>query len=360
MKNAKIHYQQIKIETLDDPACADFKQLLSEVTELNTLSLCGNSYGLGFFQQLAPLLRKLKSVHKIYLSDIFVSRKESIVPSLALLAEALSHKDIVYVIFSENALCGDGIKALVPLFTSNPIKYLHLNHVGLSRDGCATLADAITKGGLRLRALTLPKNRIETESESLAAALQDQTELEEFIAFQNNITGKGMEALLRSLASCRALRHLNIADNAIKQAAVDRLNELIERDSRLEHLNIADCNIGFKDSETFFQRLLDHPPARLHTLIYSYNDSSDLEFVSRAVKLLPALKRFEFKHFEHKSDQLERAKTHLEHLDTNWESEEEKDEDQSMEEEVSKEDRIKSEQSKIDDLIKGLDSLKLN
>lgn len=328
MTSAVMPALQKRIDSLDDPICADLLLALRGAEELELLSLAGNSYGLGFFRALAELLRPLRAVRKLNLSDIFVTRKEEIVPSLEALTAALTGKDVRYLDLSCNALCPEGVEAVRALVAGNPLAHLRMDHVALARAGSATLAAAIRDGGLRLRELRLSKNRMEDCAADLAAALAGQTELEELVLFQNAIRGEAMTALLRALAGCPGLRRLDISDNVIDEEHREPLLELLRRCERLEELQLSDCNIGAELADAFFAELGRAHPAALRVLGFDYNDVGSLSVAAEAARGCPALRSFSFKHFEHPAEAVERAAELLDGVECCWESADEEEEEE--------------------------------
>lgn len=351
MNKAVMPVLQVKIESLSDPNCKDFKTLLEASHEFDVISLSGNSYGLPFFEELAPLLKKITSVKKLLLSDIFISRKDSIVPSLKILSECFSHKNVAYLDLSSNALCPDGTAAVDQLIVTNPISHLLFDHVALSREGSVSLCQSIEKGKLNLKVLKVCKNRIEDKGINFAKVIENQPSLEEIVIFQNNIKGAEMEALALSLSKCKELRRVDLSDNVIEGKAILALCEVVKNCPHLHYLNIGDCNIGFEDSEIFFKALVEHAPKSLCHLIFNYNDFADLEAVSDAIKLCSGIKHFEFKHFEHDKKKLKKAVEDLKHVNFLYESDEEDEEVEDGE--------VDKEQEKMDKLLDELNDLKI-
>lgn len=355
MTNAVVPVRQVKIDSLEDELCKDFKKAISESEDLDLLCLAGNSYGLGFFKEAGPLLKKLKSIKKLILSDIFVSRKEEILPSLEILSENLADKGIAYLDLSSNALCPDGVAAVHELVSSNPITFLLFDHVALSREGSTSLCKSIDARPLNLKTLRICKNRIEDRADDFAKTLSSQKELEELVIYQNHIKGEQMLHLVEALLNCPKLKTLDLSDNYIPSEALDMLLKVVGQSPELETLNIADCFIKQKDGDRFFSKLGELQPPKLKTLFFNYNDVSSLKKAAEALKNLPQLTKLEFKHTDHEEDDIEEAKQILLDVEAVWESVDE-DED----EETDDNSRLQKEIDSVEGLLEQLASLKIN
>lgn len=355
MASAVVPVRQVKIDSIEHDLCKEFKTAISENEELDLLCLAGNSYGLGFFKEAGPLLKKLKSVKKVVLSDIFVSRKEEILPSLEILSESLAAKGVAYLDLSSNALCPDGVAAVHELVSSNPVSFLLFDHVALSREGSTSLCKSIDAKPLNLKTLRICKNRIEDRADDFAKTLATQTELEELVIYQNHIKGEQMLHLVESLLNCPKLKILDLSDNYIPSEALDVLLKVISQAPELETLNIADCFIKQKDGDRFFAKLGELQPSNLKTLFFNYNDVSNLKKAAEALKNLPKLAKLEFKHTDHEEDEIEEVKQILPDVEAVWESADE-DED----EETDDKSRLQKEIDSVEGLLEQLASLKIN
>lgn len=333
-----------KIETLKDPICASFLSDLEKAVVVNTLCLCGNSYSLQFFQELSPFLQKIKSINKVILSDIFVSRKEGIVPSLEILNRDLSNKGIVLLDFSYNALCPDGCAVIVDILKTNKdMKYLYLNHVALSQPGTVSICKAVIEGKLDLISFQAIKNRIEIQATWVADMVAGLPNLEELIIFQNNIKGPEMTKLLDSLRNCKKLTHLDISDNYLKPESVDSLVELMGKHVDLRVLKIGDCNIEEEDTEKLVKSLKELEKKSLTTFTYNYNEVGDLDEFVAVLKEFKDLKSFECRGLGLDEEDYEKAQAVVKNVDCAFESDDEdlsEEEDKPVEEKESKDDKI--------------------
>lgn len=317
-----------KIESLeDDHLCTQFLADLKTAENVNIFCLCGNSYGLNFFKQLEKHGQNLKSVKKLVLSDIFISRKEEIVPSLEILDRMFSDKGLVMLDFSYNALCPDGCATIVNLIKTNKsLKYLYLNHVALSQAGTVSICDAITEGGLDLISLQAIKNRIEIQAVKVAEVVANMPSLEELILYQNNIKEEQMDALIDSLKNCLNLKSLDISDNYIKSSSMDHLIALLQNCKELTVLKIGDCNIEEKDTKKFIKLLETVENKKIEFFTYNYNDIEDINKMVDALGNFKDLKIFEFKGLGLDEDEIKELKEKLPNVECTFESEDEEEE----------------------------------
>lgn len=317
-----------KIESLeDDQLCAEFLAELKIAEHVNVFCICGNSYGLEFFKQLEKHAQKLKTVKKLVLSDIFISRKEEIVPSLEILDRLFSNKQIVMLDFSYNALCPDGCATIMNMIKTNKtLKYLYLNHVALSQAGTISICDAIKEGELDLISFQAIKNRIEIQAVRIAEVVAKMPSLEDLILYQNNIKEEQMDALLDALKNCPKMISLDISDNYIKSSSMDHLISLLESYKNLKSLKIGDCNIEEKDTKKFVKFLKTIENKNLEVFTYNYNDIDDVKKMIEALTGFEGLKDFEFKGLGLDEDEVSELKNKLPNVECTFESEDEEEE----------------------------------
>lgn len=142
-----------KIDSLlNDPICKDFLEKLQTIKRVDTFCLMGNSYGLQFFQELAPYVEKLESITKVLLNDIFTTRSDEIVPSLKIISKMLENKNVIVFNLSDNAICPDGCYELRNFFLTNKnLKYLYLNHSALSQLGTKAICEYLMESEIQLK-----------------------------------------------------------------------------------------------------------------------------------------------------------------------------------------------------------------
>lgn len=339
---------EIKIESLEkDPHCQEFLKQLKTAENVNLFCICGNSYSLQFFEELAPYLNKIKTIKKAIFSDIFVSRKEEIIPSLNILNKCLSNKQMILFDISYNALCPDGCAAIVDILKTNKgMKYLYLNHVALSQPGTVSICEAVKEAELDLISFQAIKNRIEIQAVKVAEMLEKMPNLEELIVFQNNIKDEEMRKMLEALKNCKKLRYLDLSDNYLKPESVVILIDLLENYLDLKVLKISDCNIDSEDSDKLFKHLKDGKNKNLEVFTYNYNDLDDLAEATEALVDFKNLKQFECKGLGLDDEEYEEIKEKIKGVDCLFESEDEDDE-----EEVSTQKKKEDKDEKIKMLI---------
>lgn len=342
--------KQRKIESLEsDDFCKDFLEQLKTHEAIDTFCLSGNSYSDVFFAELAPYLASKKYIRRVVLSDIFTTRKNEILPALRHLNSALQNKQVTLFDMSSNALCPDGCLEIVDILKTNPeMKYLYLNHVALSEAGAVTIAKAIQDGKLRLKSLQVIKNRMENAAPKFAEAIQSVSEsLEELIIFQNNIKKDGMTKILEAINQCKKMQNLDISDNLIGDEHIDLISEILINSSGLKLLKLDDCNITAESSKRLAKILTEMPNKNLEKFTYNYNDVEDMNELLTALALHKELRVIECK-----GNDIDDVETeHIKHINLLLESFECSEE---CEEEVV------DEELKIAEIIKQINSLKLD
>jgi len=334
-----------KIESLeDDHLCTKFLADLKTAENVNVFCICGNSYGLKFFQELEKHSANLRSVKKLVLSDIFISRKEEIVPSLEILDRMFSNKNLIMLDFSYNALCPDGCATIVNMIKTNKsLKYLYLNHVALSQAGTVSICDAIKEGELDLISFQAIKNRIEIQAVRVAEVVAKMPSLEELVLYQNNIKEEQMDALIDALKNCPNLKSLDISDNYIKSDSMNHLIELLENCNDLKVLKIGDCNIEDKDTKKFIQFLKSAKNKKLELFTYNYNDVDNVDKMVDALVEYKDLKTFELKGLGLDEDEVDALKEKLPNVECTFESEDEEEEEAKPVDKQSKIDQLTDE-----------------
>lgn len=326
--NLIMPHRECKIESLEgNHLCVQFLADLNKTENVNVFCLCGNSYGLKFFQELEKHAKTLRSVKKLVLSDIFISRKEEIVPSLEILDRIFSNKGLVMLDVSYNALCPDGCAAIVNMIKTNKeLKYMYLNHVAMSQEGTVSICEAMKEGQLNLVSFQAIKNLIETQAVKLAEVLGNMSNLEELVLYQNNIKEEHMDVLIDSLKNCPNLKSLDISDNYIKTSSMDHLIALLEKTGQLRVLKIGDCNIDEKDTNKFIHFLETVRNNKLELLTYNYNEVTDLNRMVEVLTSYKSLKIFEFKRTDLDEDRIKSLQEKLPHVNCTFESDNEEEE----------------------------------
>ena len=233
---------------LSDPDFEEFRKSVVRAAEIKLpveiFCILGNSYGTGFFREIAPYIEQIPSIKKLVLYDAFAQRNEEILESLEIVNRIFQNKGIVAMDISHNAVTPGGCKLIFDLIkNASKLQYLWANNCGLAQNGVIHIAKAIEEGTAPLKVLSMTRNRIEVKAAEVGLALQRLTDLEELILFQNGIKGDGMLGLLNGLANCKKRRKLDLNDNWFLDGSFDKFLSIIENSPHLVELNISDCNL---------------------------------------------------------------------------------------------------------------------
>lgn len=232
----------------------------------------GNSYGVGFFKELVPYLKKIPSIEILNLNDIFGQRNEELQECITILSEGIINKGVRAIDISNNALSINGSVALSLIIRQlSDLEYFWANSSGLAQNGSQPLAEALIEGKISLKLLSLTGNRIEEKAAKIGEAVSKMKNLETLIMSQNGIFDEPMTVLLSSCEDLTELSELNVNDNWIKEKAIYKLANIIRKNKSLKKLNCSDCNIE-GDSNKIIAQAVSDSGCPWEEFYYQYNE----------------------------------------------------------------------------------------
>ncbi|KAH8085413.1 hypothetical protein BXZ70DRAFT_956983 [Cristinia sonorae] len=301
-----LHGKGLKLNTR-----ADIEPHLTEdPNTLEEIHLGGNTIGVEAAEALAEYLKKTQVLKVANFADIFTGRLISEIPqALSAICDALIDKtSLVEINLSDNAFGGRSVDPMVPFLTHNrSFQILKLNNNGLGPEGGAVVANALLQSALlsqkegvesKLRTVICGRNRLEDGSAPVwGEALKAHGRLTRIEMTQNGIKPDGISALVRGIATCKSLVHLNLQDNTFGEKGSKTAAEALPSWPLLESLNFADCVLAQEgEVSPVVPVLLAGSNPKLSVLQLANNDfdtqSFDL-FVEGIDEHLPALKTFE-------------------------------------------------------------------
>ncbi|XP_059405333.1 NLR family CARD domain-containing protein 3-like isoform X2 [Carassius carassius] len=203
--------------------------LLTSEEELNEFHLdkfvkgINNSENMKVLQKLLPVIKESRSVQLIYcgITD----------EGCAALASALrsNPSHLRELDLSENKL-GESVKLLSDVLR-NPhckLEKLRLYNCGITDEGCAALASALSSNPAHLRELSLTWNELGDSVKLLSDVLQNpQCKLEKLWLRDCGVTDEGCVALASALRSNPShLRELDLSENELGDSGVKLLSDL--------------------------------------------------------------------------------------------------------------------------------------
>ncbi|KAK9447856.1 uncharacterized protein V1518DRAFT_420627 [Limtongia smithiae] len=297
---------------------ADLAPVLAQLsaassTNLRSIDLSGNSYGVDASRVLASVLRTLPALEYANLADIFTGRlKDEIPQSLDhLLPALLELKNLHTIDLSDNAL---GLSAITPLAAflakHTPLQHLILANNGFGPIAGAQVADALTALAAAKAACTPPanplltivcgRNRLENGSmASWSAALAAHPYVRELRLYQNGIRQEGIEQLLMTgLANATALQTLDLQDNTFTKRGAAALAQVLPAwRAELVELGIGDCLLSARGGVLLGRALRDagqFPKLKVLKLQYNEISASGMELIKDALSSsLQALEKLE-------------------------------------------------------------------
>ncbi|KAI9094607.1 hypothetical protein DFS34DRAFT_716600 [Phlyctochytrium arcticum] len=274
--------------TLKLDTAADVQQYVDEIKAkkgLTEIRLSGNTFGVEAGRAIAAALKDHHELRIASLSDMFTGRLRNEIPLvLDALAEALEDKvNLVELDLSDNAFGPAGAGPLQRLLINNRhIQVLRLNNNGLGIDGARLISEALIKAAERnkeegrkssLRVVVAGRNRMENKGiEHLSKAYEAHTEsLQEIRMPQNSIRPEGITLLMKSLANCEGLEHLDLQDNTFTQPGAKALAEALPRWKNLKILHVGDCLLSAAGSLEVL-KALTHAHTSLQKLYLGFNE----------------------------------------------------------------------------------------
>ena len=243
-------------------------------------------------------------------ADIFTGRLITEIPqALSAICDALVDKtSLVEINLSDNAFGGRSVDPMVPFLTNNrSFHILKLNNNGLGPEGGAVVANALLQSAVlskkegvpsNLRTVICGRNRLEDGSAPVwGEALREHGGLTRVEMTQNGIKPDGISALLRGIAACKDLVHLNLQDNTFGVKGSKTAAEVLSSWPHLESLNFADCVLAEEgEVSPVVPVLLSGSNSKL-TVLQLANNNMDSQsfalFVEGINEHLPHLKTFE-------------------------------------------------------------------
>ena len=261
-------------------------------------------------------MASLTSTQIVNLADIFTSRLLSeIPPALShLLTSLLKLTNLHTINLSDNAFGLNTVEPLRPFLSQHvPLQHLILNNNGLGPAAGTLVAEALTtlatkKAEARKEGKTVPdletvvcgRNRLETGS--MAAWVKAYTannNIRSIKMVQNGIRQEGIVTLLRDgLAHCTKLQVLDLQDNTFTALGSRALADAVGKWTNLVELGVGDCLLSARGGVMLAEALRKGENKELEVLRLQYNeiDAKGLRALADAAKLkdvLPKLRRVE-------------------------------------------------------------------
>lgn len=281
----------------------------SAASTITSITLAGNTLGVGAAEALASHLSKLTSLRSANLADIFTSRLLSEIPPAldALLTALLPLKVLHTVNLSDNAF---GLKTQAPLVAflekHTPLQHLILNNNGLGPDAGTRIADALSRlaeakksggGAPQLETIICGRNRLENGSMAAwAKAIGAHAEgLKEVKMVQNGIRQEGIQVLLREgFGKVKGLRVLDLQDNTFTAKGAKALADVVGGWKDLRELGVGDCLLSARGGVLLGEALRNN---ELEILRLQYNEitASGVKSIVDTAKAgkLPKLRKVE-------------------------------------------------------------------
>lgn len=217
---------------------------------------------------------------------------------------------------------------IVPFLTTNrTFQILRLNNNGLGPEGGAIIADALYESAVlsekdgkksQLRTVICGRNRLENGSApNWGKAFAKHGGLEEIRMPQNGIRAEGIAALVRGIAKCPGLKHLDLQDNTFSEEnskdGANAITESLDIWTGLETLNLSDCCLLLEEDDgedgddplAIVKKLTSGSNPKLQTLQLQNNNLNGEWIVPLAENIvvhLPALKTVELQWNEFEED----------------------------------------------------------
>ncbi|THH26823.1 hypothetical protein EUX98_g7363 [Antrodiella citrinella] len=305
-KILSLHGKVLKLNTRADVE----PYLTADPATLEEIHFGGNTIGVEAALAIADYLKKTEVLKVADFADIFTGRLITEIPqALSAICDALVDKtSLVEINLSDNAFGGRSVDPMVNFLTNNrSFQILRLNNNGLGPEGGAVVANALIQSALlskkagvpsNLRTVICGRNRLEDGSAPVwGEALKAHGLLTRIEMTQNGIKPDGISALVRGIAACTGLVHLNLQDNTFGEKGSLAAAEVLKSWPLLETLNFADCVIGQEgDVSPIVPVLLSGSNTKLTVLQLANNNMDSQSFALFAEGIqehLPALKTFE-------------------------------------------------------------------
>ncbi|KAH8550784.1 hypothetical protein BGW37DRAFT_495855 [Umbelopsis sp. PMI_123] len=273
----------LKLNTAED--VQPFVDTILQMDDLQEIRLSGNTIGVEAGKALASALQSRKNIKIANLSDIFTGRlREEIPPTLKAICDSLEDKEnLIELNLSDNAFGPAGAEPLIDFLTNNrSLQILRLNNNGLGVGGGTMIAKALLASANKAReenrtsslhTIICGRNRLEDgSSQALADAFAAHGTLVEVRMPQNGIRPDGISNLVKGLAECKDLKHLDLQDNTFTTKGSQALAKVLPTWEKLTHLNLGDCLLSRRGGLAVSESLKLGKNKKLEWINLQYNE----------------------------------------------------------------------------------------
>ncbi|KAI8578047.1 hypothetical protein K450DRAFT_248763 [Umbelopsis ramanniana AG] len=273
----------LKLNTAED--VQPFVDTILQMDDLQEIRMSGNTIGVEAGKALASALQSRKNIKIANLSDIFTGRlREEIPPTLKAICDSLEDKEsLIELNLSDNAFGPAGAEPLIDFLTNNrSLQILRLNNNGLGIGGGTMIAKALLASANKakeenrtssLHTIVCGRNRLEDgSSQALADAFAAHGTLVEVRMPQNGIRPDGISNLVKGLAECKNLKHLDLQDNTFTAKGSVALAKVLPTWEHLTHLNLGDCLLSRKGGLAVSESLKLGKNKKLEWINLQYNE----------------------------------------------------------------------------------------
>ncbi|WFD36046.1 Ran GAP Rna1 [Malassezia cuniculi] len=273
--------KNLKLDTAQD--IAPYLEQIRNIEPLHSISLGGNTLGVGACVALADVLREKKTLRQADFADIFTGRLITEIPdALRALCDALvDHPELEEVNLSDNAFGGRSAEPMVNLLTNNHnIAVLRLSNNGLGVTGGTIVANALKAAAdkldgrpSRLHTVVCGRNRLENgSSQAWAAAFAAHGSLREVRMYQNGIRMEGIETICDGLSKSRDLEVLDFQDNTATLRGSRAIAKALPNWPNLRVLNLSDTLLKPKGGAAILAAIGAGHTKKLEALHLQYCD----------------------------------------------------------------------------------------
>jgi Ran GTPase-activating protein 1 len=192
-------------------------------------------------------------------------------------------ENLIELNLSDNAFGPAGAEPLIDFLTNNrSLKILRLNNNGLGIGGGTMIAKALLASADKakeenrtssLHTIICGRNRLEDgSSQALADAFAAHGTLVEVRMPQNGIRPDGISNLVKGLAQCKNLKHLDLQDNTFTAKGSVALAKVLPTWEHLTHLNLGDCLLSRKGGLAVSEALKLGKNKKLEWINLQYNE----------------------------------------------------------------------------------------
>jgi Ran GTPase-activating protein 1 len=277
-------------EMLNKERTAEILKDLSEETakEIRAIKLSGKSFGLEAAEVASALLRNLKDLVTVDISDIIAGRpEEEALKSLEILTSALKGTSLKVINVSDNALGRKGIHAIRGLLESqSALEELYITNNGLDTAAAQLVAELLLfRKPTSLKVLHCINNLLrDGGGEALATVFAESPSLESVILTATRIGSEGGLAIARSLVATKSLRVLDLSDNNFDEEGSKLMAKALSEQPHLQSLNLSSTGLGDEGVGRIL-KALEKTAERLEVLNLAGNEITG-EAASKIVKAL--------------------------------------------------------------------------